>query len=120
MDLRAVALERRNVRGADLGGLPHDGVHRRALGQRLTERDFEREGPRLLAETHLQDRAILAVAGELADPLGAPAVERDDGVTEARPIYDDEMMRLLRAERELGRLGDRRGAESAEVGHGRG
>jgi hypothetical protein len=88
----------RDARGAELGGLAHDGVHERALGQRLAERDFVGQGLGLLAEAHLEHRGVFPIAGELADPLGAPAVEGDDGVARVRAIDGHKMVRLVGAE----------------------
>lgn len=118
VDLGAVAFERNDARGADLGGFAHDGVHRRTFGQRLAEGDFVSERFCVLVEADLEDGGVFAIGRELADPFGAAAIERDDGVAGAGAIDGDEVVRFLRRENDFGRLGGGGITIRAEVGHG--
>ena len=62
--------------------------------------------------------ALAAVAGQLADPLGALAIEGHNRVAETGAVHGDEVVRFLRGEDDLGGFGGRRAAEGAEIRHG--
>jgi hypothetical protein len=118
MHLGAIALQRNDRGGAKLGGLAHDRVHRRPLGQGLAERDGVGQGTRPLHETDLEPGGPPVILRQFADPLGAPAVEGDDGVPGASPVHGDEVMGLLLGKGDGRRLAGCRGAVDAKIGHG--
>ena len=117
--LAALARERQDAGDAELRGVAHDVVHHGAFGQRLRERDGAGQGSALARGAHGERGGLFAVARQFALPLGAVAVEGDHRIAEPRSIHDDEMVRLLAGEDDLGAPGGGRLAEDAEVGHGR-
>src|SRR5690606_27184390 len=118
VDLGAGGQQRFDGGGAEFGGVAHDVVHDAALGQGLGEGDGG-VGAGVAAGGLDAERGGAAVGvGEGAGPLGADAVEGDDGVAGAGAVDGDEVVRFLRRKAQFGDGGRRRGVKNAMVGHG--
>ena len=119
VDLGALAGEGDNAAGADLGGFAHNGVHARAFGKGLGEGDVVGERRDVARALDGEDGGRFGGGREVANPLGAAAVEGNDGRVAAGAVDGDKVVRFLSAQAQGGRVNFGRDAVNAEVGHGR-
>lgn len=118
VDLRALRQQRHDAPRAQLGGLAHNLVHRRALGQGLRERDGSGQRRRLPGALHAEERGLLRRVGALAQPLASAPVEGCHRVAAPAAVDGDEVVALGLIEPDFGGVGRGGGSVGAEVGHG--
>ena len=118
VDLGALAGDRDDAAGADLGGFAHDAVHAGAFGEGLRERDFVGQGSGAADALDGEHGGGIRIAGEDADPLGAASIEGDHQGTAAGAVDDDEVVGFVCGEAQGGGIKFGREAVNAEVGHG--